>query len=177
MALAISGSTFAATATVEYQDQNGVNGTSDSRNISLSVKENINKTFAGDISLSNTYKETTGAASSFRTEAGLTGTVPLVGNLNGYTRVAVGQKFTSTNNFTYYSVEPGVSLPLGAGLTAKVGYRYRNAFDEARLDHTNTWRAGLSYQINKDNAIGIGYDRQRGDSNQDIWKVNYTRGF
>jgi hypothetical protein len=180
LALAVSSGAFAATATLEYQDINGVQNTpSDQRNINLTVKEAINANFAGDVQLSNTWNNTatSDAASSFRAEGGLTGSTALVGPLGGYTRVAVGQKFTTTTNFTYYSVEPGVTMPLGAGFSAKVGYRFRNAFDTANNDTTRTWRAGLGYDINKNNAIGVGYDQVRGDSNQNIIKVSYTRGF
>jgi len=180
LALAVSSSAFAATATLEYQDINGVQNTpSDQRNINLTVKEAINANFAGDVQLSNTWNNTatSDAASSFRAEGGLTGSTTLVGPLSGYTRVAVGQKFTTTTNFTYYSVEPGVTMPLGAGFSAKVGYRFRNAFDTANNDTTRTWRAGLGYAINKNNAVGLGYDQVRGDSNQNIVKVSYTRGF
>jgi hypothetical protein len=180
LAMAVSSGVFAASATLEYQDINGVQNTpNDQRNINLTVKESINKSFTGDVQLSNTYNNTatSDAASSFRAEGGLTGSVPLIANVSGYTRVAVGQKFTTTTNFGYYSVEPGVTLPIGAGFSAKVGYRFRNAFDTANNDTTRTWRAGLGYDINKNNAIGVGYDQVRGDSNQNVIKVSYTRGF
>ena len=182
LALAVSGGAFAATATLEYQDINGVHNTpNDQRNINLTVKEAINANFAGDVQLSNTWNNTatSDAASSFRAEGGLTGSAALFGPLSGYTRVAVGQKFTTTTNFTYYSVEPGVTMPLGAGFNAKVGYRFRTALENPNVynDTTRTWRAGLSYDINKNNTVGLGYDQVRGDSNQNIVKVNYTRGF
>jgi hypothetical protein len=96
-----------------------------------------------------------------------------------YTRAAIGEKFTNTSNFSYYSVEPGVTAPIGStGLTARVGYRFRNAFDpSANADTTRTWRAGLSYDLTKKDTIGVRYDRVRGDSNADGIAVNYTRSF
>jgi hypothetical protein len=177
LAMAASASAFAVTAGLEYQNQTGVNGTADSQNIGLSVKEKINDAFSGDVAFSNTNKETTGAISSTRLEAGLTAS-KTYGIVSPYARVALGQKYTSTTNFTYYSVEPGVSLPIGStGLTAKVGYRYRTATDSANADTTRTARAGLSYALTPKDTIGVRYDRQRGDSEQNIWAVNYTRGF
>ena len=93
-------------------------------------------------------------------------------------RTALGQKFTSATNFTYYSVEPGVAVPVGStGVTAKVGYRFRNAIDTANNDTTRTWRAGLSYDLTAKDTIGVRYDKMRGDTNQNIVAVNYTRGF
>jgi hypothetical protein len=182
LAMAVSTGVFAASATLEYQNINGVQNTpNDQRNINLTVKEAINQNFAGDVQLSNTFNNTatSNAASSFRTEGGLTGSIPLVGPLSGYTRVAIGQKFTTTTNFTYYSVEPGVTMPLGAGFSAKLGYRFRSAFEDVNVnnDTTRTLRAGLGYEINKNNSVGVGYDQVRGDSNQNTIKVSYTRGF
>jgi hypothetical protein len=180
LAMITSGSVFAASATIEYQNLNGVQNTpADQQRISLSVKEAINSNFTGDVNFSNTWNNTStsDALNSTRLEGGLTGTVPVYSSLRGYTRVAVGQKFTTTTNFTYYSVEPGVSLPLGAGFTANAGYRFRNAFDTGNNDTTRTWRTLVNYEINKGNSVGVGYDSQRGDSNQNIFRVNYTRGF
>ena len=86
---------------------------------------------------------------------------------------------TNTTNFTYYSVEPGVKAAFQyfPGLTARVGYRFRDAVDSANNDTTRTWRAGLDYALTKKDTIGLGYDSVRGDSNQNIVKVNYSRGF
>lgn len=180
LAMAVSTGAFAATATLEYQNADGVQNTpANQEQISLSVRESINKNFAGDVSISNKWNNTSNSTgvSSTRVEGGLTGTLPLIANVSGYTRVAVGQKFTTTTNFTYYSVEPGLSMPLGAGFTGRVGYRFRSAFDTGNNDTTRTARALVSYQINKDNTVGVGYDSQRGDSNQNIVRVNYTRSF
>jgi hypothetical protein len=58
-----------------------------------------------------------------------------------------------------------------------LGYRYRNAFSEGKNFETGTIRAGLGYTINKNNAIGVRYDRMRGDSDLNIFAVNFTRSF
>lgn len=180
-ALLATSNVFAASATLEYQNIDGIQNTpNNQRNVNLTVKEAINKNFTGDVQLSNTWNNTntSDAASSFRAEGGLTGSTALIGPFSGYTRVAVGQKFTTTTNYSYYSVEPGITAPIGAGFSAKVGYRFRSAFDpSANADTTRTTRLGLGYEINKGNAVGVGYDMQRGDSNQNIVKVNYTRNF
>jgi hypothetical protein len=177
LAMAVSGSVFAATATVEYQNQSGVDGTANSDLYQLSVREDINKNFAGDVVLNTTAKDSTGGVSSSRAEAGLTGKTTF-GIFSPYMRVATGQKFTSTTNFTYYSVEPGVTAPLGnTGVTARVGYRFRDAYDSSNLDTTRTWRAGLAYAITPKDTVGVRYDRVRGDTNQNNWAFNYTRGF
>lgn len=182
LALTAAGSVFAASATLEYQNMDGTGNTPtlNQRNVNLTVKENINKNFAGDVQLSNTWNNTeAGNASSFRLEGGLTGqTNPLFAGASLYTRAAVGQKFTTTANYGYYSVEPGVIVDLTHGFTAKVGYRFRNAFDpSAYADTTRTWRAGVSYAITEKDAVGVRYDRVRGDAEQNAVAVNYTRSF
>ena len=178
VAILATGSVFAASGTIEYQDINGVNNTpTDQNNYSLTVRENINKNFVGDLGISQTSNKTSGSdtLASTRTEAGLTGSTSMFG-VTPYVRTAVGQKFSSSTNFTYYSVEPGVAVPVGP-LTAKVGYRFRNAVDTGNNDTTHTWRAGLSYDITAKDTIGVRYDKMRGDTNQNIVAVNYTRGF
>lgn len=180
LALAASGSVFAASATLEGQSINGLNGSADQVNLNLTVRESINKNFTGDVQFSQTNNKVDGGKdtlSSTRLEAALTGSAGLFGPVSGYTRVAVGQKFSSSTNFGYYSVEPGLSTPLGGGLTAKVGYRYRTAFDSSNNDTTRTMRAGVAYDINKTNQIGVRYDSVRGDAKQNVIAVNYTRSF
>ena len=181
VAILATGSVFAASGTFEYQNINGVQNTpTDQNNFSLTVKESINKNFVGDLGLSQTTNQTSGSdtLASTRLETGLTGSVA-TGPVSPYVRAAVGQKFTSATNFTYYSVEPGVSAPVPgvSGLTAKVGFRFRNAIDTANNDTTRTWRAGLAYDLTAKDTIGVRYDKMRGDTNQNIVAVNYTRGF
>jgi len=170
----------AASVTAEYQDANGVNGNASQQGYNLSVKGNVSKGVDADVGIQTRVNDSTGGISSTRLEAGLTGTASLAPSLPFavYTRVASGQKFTTTTNYTYYSVEPGVSVPFGStGLTARLGWRYRAAYDTANADETKTWRAGVSYAVTKQDSVGVRYDRMRGDLNQNVVAVNYTRSF
>jgi len=179
LALAITGTAFAADSfTVEGQHINN-NGAAAQGQSVLGIKKDINSVFAGDLAFSNAQTEGTNALST-RLEAGVTGTMPLVDGINGYTRVALGQKYSNTTNFTYYSIEPGVTaaVPGVAGLTAKVGFRFRSADDSgAYNDQTHTVRTGVSYALSKVDSIGVRFDRVKGDNDQKIWAVSYTRGF
>ena len=176
MALAISSSAFAASVTVTGANVDGVQGSPNQTQYGLGVKENINKNFAGDVSFLNVQTSNTNALST-RLEAGLTGE-NTYGMFTPYARVAVGEKYTNTSNFTYYSIEPGVKVPFGkTGVTGQVGYRFRSAVDTANNDTTRTWRAGVSYAVTKVDSIGLRYDSVRGDQNQNIVAVSYTRGF
>ena len=173
-------SSFAASVGLQYQSAEGKDGTANSTTYAMTVKGNITRNFAVDVQGTTTTKDSTGGISSQRLELGGTGSVALAPSLpfGLYTRVATGQKFTTTTNYTYYSVEPGVTVPFGTtGLSAKVGWRYRTAFDSAYADETRTWRAGLNYAITKTDAVGIRYDSVRGDTNQNTVAVGYTRSF
>jgi hypothetical protein len=178
LAMTISGFVYAASATIEYRDQKGVNGTADSSQYSLAVSENINKNFSVGITTSFSEKESNGAINGSRLEGSVTGKTT-IGLLSPYVKLGTGQKFTSATNHSYYSVEPGVTAPLGnTGLTARLGYRYRTAFDStAFADTTNTWRLGMSYAITKQDTVGIRFDQVRGDTNQNNIAFNATRSF
>jgi opacity protein-like surface antigen len=178
LAMAISSSVYAASVTVEYQDQTGVNSTTDSSLYLISVSENINKNFSAAITSNFGAKDSTGAVSNSRIEGSITGRTNM-GLINPYVRIGVGQKFTTATNYSYYSIEPGVTAPLAnTGLTARVGYRYRTAVDaNSYADTTDTWRFGLSYALTKQDTVGVRYDRVRGDANLNSLAFNYTRNF
>jgi hypothetical protein len=176
MALAASASAFAGdSATVEYQNLNTIGG-ADQKNMGLTVKHEFSQSVAGDVGISSTVTEGTSALST-RMEAGATYSAPVGLGLTGYVRGSMGQKFTNTGDFTYYTVEPGVSKSFGA-VTVKAGYRYRSAIDPTtNNDQTHTARLGVAYALSKNDTIGVRFDRVRGDSVQNVTAVNYTRGF
>lgn len=173
LALAMAGSAFAASVSFEYQNIDNAVGVGQDT-LSVSVKHNFTKSVTGDVLFSDTKAGNNGALSN-RIEVGLSATAPL-GPVTGYTRVALGEKIGNSTMATYYSIEPGISAPVGP-FTAKVGYRYRSAVDSANGDQTHTVRAGLSYPLTKVDAIGVRYDRVRGDNTQNIVALNYTRTF
>jgi hypothetical protein len=174
--MVFAGFANAASVTLEGQDQLGDKGAKNSANYQVSVKEAINKTFAGDVSFTN-YQQHQTEALSTRIEAGVTGSVP-VGPIGVYTRVALGEKYSNTGNFAYYSIEPGVTYTVGKA-TAKVGYRYRTAVVDPNVsnDTTDTVRAGVSYAVTAKDAIGFRFDRVKGDSTNHSYNISYTRSF
>jgi hypothetical protein len=174
IALVASTSTFADSATVEYQNVNTLGGL-DSKAVALAVKHDFNNVFAGDVQISNTQTNQTNALST-RLETGLTGVVPLTNTVKGYVRSAVGQKFTNTVASGYYSIEPGVSMPVGP-VTAKVGVRFRQATSDTVADTTRTVRAGLTYALTKQDSVTLRFDRVRGDNTQNITALAYSHSF
>ena len=177
VALAISGMVLAGSVTVEGAKINTIGG-NDQMNTNFTLSESINNTFSVHTQLSSTQTDNTNAVST-RLEVGGTATAPLFGAINGYTKVAVGQKYSTSGSFTYYSIEPGITMPLSPSLTAKVGYRFRTAAENANVnkDTTDTVRVGVTYAINKKDAVGFRFDRITGDSRQDGYNVFYSRSF
>lgn len=169
--VALSVSAYAGdTVTVEGQRINNAGAAAQQQYV-LGVKKDFGK-FAGDVSFANAQTEGTNALST-RLEAGAT----VSGPVGLYARAAIGQKYSNTADFNYYSVEPGITAPIGFGLTAKVGYRWRSAVDTANNDQTHTMRYAVAYALNKTDAVAVKYDRVQGDSNQKIVSVAYTVGF
>jgi hypothetical protein len=79
-----------------------------------------------------------------------------------YVRTALGVKSAGDSNL-YYSIEPGLRWALAPKLTAKTGYRYRDAFSDNN-DQTHTARLGLEYAVTDSQSVTAGYDRSFGDS-------------
>ena len=174
LALAITGTAFAADSfTVEGQHINNAGAAAQQQYV-LGVKKEFSG-FAGDLAFSNAQTEGTNALST-RLEAGAT----VAGPFGLYARAAMGQKYSNTTDFAYYSVEPGIAaaVPGLSGVTAKVGYRFRSAFNGSQNnDQTQTARYALSYALSKVDTITAKYDRVKGDSNQKVVGFAYTRGF
>ena len=160
---------------IEYQDREGVNGGSDARATKITFGTSLTDSTKIDFSLRQ-KTDTDNNLKDNRLEAGLTySTAPIVGSLTGYARGAVGQKYKTAEDYTYYSVEPGVKYAITDALTVKAGYRYRAATDSTNADTTRAWRVGGEYALTKNYSVGLGYDRVRGDSEYN--SINVALGF
>ena len=174
--LALAGSAMADSVTIENQNQRVVGGDENIKLYSLSVKKDFSANLAGDVLFSTTQGENTKTLGN-RLEVGVTPSMPLVGGVSGYTRLALGNKYTNGADANYYSVEPGVKFPIAGNLSGSLGYRWRSATSVANNDQTHTTRVGVAYNLTKVDAIGVRYDRVRGDNTQDNLALNYTRSF
>lgn len=159
---------------VEYQGRDGVNGTADARATKVTVGTDITSNVKVDFSIRQKTNDDN-QLSDNRVEGGLTYTTPVAGNLSAYSRVGLGQKFKTTGDYTYYSVEPGVKYAVSNALSIKAGWRFRDAVDSVNADQTRAWRLGAEYALSKNYFVGVGYDRVRGDS--DYNSYNATVGF
>lgn len=177
IAFVLSGTAYAGSASIEYQTWKNPNTKAETTGMVFSVRENVTQTLIGDVTVSANQSESTKNLGG-RTEVGLTQFVGLVGPIAGYIRGATGLKFTNGQNSEgYYSLEPGVSFKSSERSVIRVGYRFRDAYDTDVADTTKTVRVSTTYALTKKDSLGVRYDRVRGDSDQNIIGVNYTRSF
>lgn len=113
-----------------------------------------------------------------RVEGGLTYSRP-IGHFVGFGRVAVGQSWNDSNNFTYYSVQPGVGYRFADGLVeVDLSYRYRNSFDPNTYQfETNSGIVGGTVWMNKNQGITFNYEYVAKDQNYNKFSLNYTYVF
>jgi hypothetical protein len=89
----------------------------------------------------------------------------------------VGEKVSSSTHFSHYAVDAGVKIPLGAGFTGDVGYRYRNAFESGHDYRTNRAHLAVGYALTKQDSVALRRSRSWGDEEKDAWRLQYTRSF
>jgi len=102
-----------------------------------------------------------------------------------YAGAGIGLKDKSTTEFLFYRVDAGVkyAVPGVNGLSLTANTRLRTPFDEGLNLHTGyNYRTienkiSASYAIDKNNAVGISYAIERGDSEYNTVGVNYKYTF
>lgn len=92
-------------------------------------------------------------------------------------RVSVGEKFTSTKDYSYYTFEPKASYALTNNLSLQAAYRYRNAFNTSNNYETRTTKLGFDYAVTQKDEVGVRYLMKRGDSDTNGVEFAYTRAF
>lgn len=151
----------------QYTFRDTIAGQSDNPNrqgVNLTVGRNIGYGITLDANSQFRNENGKNGADTTRLETGATYQLPLTQDISFYTRGAVGYKLTDADDFTYYSVEPGVKFQLTQPLNVRVGYRYRDAFNDNILDKTNTVRVGAEYAFTNTQSATLGFDRAYGDS-------------
>lgn len=178
MLLATAGITNAQSITVGYA-QRVLDSGSQEHQTGLSVKTASFGKFTGDLGISSVQKDLTNAITT-RTELGITYSAPLaVYNTKIDLRLAHGWKAKSGAEVTqYYVAEPSVTFAIpDTKLTAKLGYRVREAYSSSVADSSTTTRVALGYNITKKDRISFGRDWQRGDGALIQNSLQYTRAF
>ena len=170
--LASAQSTMTATYGVKEADVTGVQ----SHVMNMSVKTRAFTNVDLDAGI-NTETADVARTVTNRYELGVTPGMQLSSVLRGDVRVATGWKQKSgVQDISYYSVEPGVTAKFG-DFSARVAYRYRDAYESKNADRSDTMRYSLGYALTKQDSIRLGYDVQRGDGANTQTTIAYIRSF
>lgn len=89
----------------------------------------------------------------------------------------LGEKVSSSTHFSHYAIDAGVKIPLGAGFTGDLGYRYRDAFDTSNNYTTQRAHLAVGYELTKQDAVAVRWSRSWGDEEKDGVRLQYTRRF
>lgn len=173
-AMATAASAEGNYAGVRAELRNGTNGTEDAAAYSLTAGQNINQNLDGEISVR--VKSNDNDSNNTRMEGALIAKTQY-GDFTPYVRGAIGEKFDGTDNFAYWSVEPGVKYAVLSDLSVKAGIRFRDAFNTGDNDSTRTYRLGADYAVTKASTVSLGVDLQRGDSDYNTISAGYSVKF
>lgn len=144
----------------------------------LSAKTKLFSNIDGDVGINQAVNRVTNSVTS-RKEVGLSTGIGITDFAKATIRVAGGIKSASgKDGVEYYSIEPGINFKLPVdGFSARVAYRYRNAFDVSDNDRSDTMRYALNYDLSKVDKISVGYDVLTGDGAHKQTVFSYTRSF
>lgn len=148
-----------ARAGIEWR--NGLNGGQDAMAYSLTVGQNINQYLDGEIH--TRVKSNDDDTNNTRLEGALIAKATY-GDFTPYVRGALGEKFDGTDNYAYWSVEPGVKYALVPNLRVKGALRFRDAFNTNDNDSTRTYRVGAELDVTKSSTVSVNLDKSLGNS-------------
>jgi hypothetical protein len=96
-----------------------------------------------------------------------------------YLGARLGEKISTSSNFSHYAVDGGVKFPIVGALSGDIGMRYRNAFDTVNVFQSTRYHGILAYALTKQDSVALRYSQAYGDSGEEknVWRLSYTRGF
>jgi len=98
-----------------------------------------------------------------------------------FVRGAVGHRFSSGDSgngeYGYYSLEPGVKLPVTKALSVSTSYRFRDSFKDDTNAETHQAKLGAEYKLTKTTAITGSVARSWGDQHYNSINVGYSIKF
>lgn len=98
-------------------------------------------------------------------------------------RLGIGEYFNGVNtagntvDFGYYTVEPKAEYTIGHGFSALASWRFRNGFNSSDNYLTRTAKAGVGYEVSKNDAVEVKYFQKRGDQSTNGVEFGYNHGF
>ena len=159
-----------------YGLQDGLNGGNNASEYGLTVGKKLNDVFSAEVKTRLKVKDGS-TDNDQRAEFALIASKKIMGPVSLYTRGGAGFKLTRNKSHEYWHIEPGLKYKLSNKWSIKGGVRFRDSFDSIYEQSDVTYKAGISYKLNKNNNIGVGSKFKRGDSQYNAIGVSYKVNF
>jgi len=103
----------------------------------------------------------------------------LIGKVNSYYGIRLGQKLGTDESFSHYAAEAGVKFPIAGALSGDVGARYRDAFSGSQPFDSTRYHAMISYAVSKSDSVGLRYSQAYGNAAEEknAYRVTWTHSF
>ena len=163
-------------AKFDYGLQDGLNGGNNASEYGLTVGKKLNDVFSAEVKTRLKVKDNS-TDNDQRAEIALIASKKIMGPVSLYTRGGAGFKMTRNKSHEYWHIEPGLKYKLSDKWSIKGGVRFRDSFDSIYEQSDITYKAGISYKLDKNNNIGIGSKFKRGDSQYNAIGVSYKVNF
>jgi len=159
-----------------YGLQDGLNGGNNASEYGLTVGKKLNDVFSAEVKTRLKVKDGS-TDNDQRAEFALIASKKIMGPVSLYTRGGAGFKLTRNKSHEYWHIEPGLKYKLSDKWSIKGGVRFRDSFDSIYEQSDITYKAGISYKLDKNNNIGVGSKFKRGDSQYNAIGVSYKVNF
>ena len=159
-----------------YGLQDGLNGGNNASEYGLTVGKKLNDVFSAEVKTRLKVKDNS-TDNDQRAEIALIASKKIMGPVSLYTRGGAGFKMIRNKSHEYWHIEPGLKYKLSDKWSIKGGVRFRDSFDSIYEQSDITYKAGISYKLNKNNSIGVGSKFKRGDSQYNAIGVSYKVNF
>lgn len=177
LVVATSASAEGNYASTKLETRDGRDGAHDSNALALTVGKKINQHLSAEI-YTRVKRENDTDKNNTRLEGALIGSAETpINGLSVYTRGAIGDKFSGTTDYGYWSIEPGIKYSVTDTTSVKAGLRLRDAFNTDNNDSTRTYKLSGEYALNKKESISLSYDRSYGDSKYNAIGIGYSIKF
>jgi len=160
---------------IKYGIEKSNTGGSDAVKWSAKFGKHINEYF--DAEISSRIKDKDSGSNNTRVEAAVIGKHKIADDWSSSLRFGVGNKYTTTDNFSYWSITPSVKYKINDKISTKIGYRFRDSFDTGHKQNDQTIKLGISYKILEDTSLNAGYDLKRGDSDSNGFGIGFKFEF
>lgn len=162
-------------AGIKVETRDGQEGATDSTAVGLTLGKAFTRTLSGEIYTRTKWDEGQDSNNT-RIEGALAVSIPLADRWSWYTRNAVGEKFVSGNQYTYWSIEPGVKFRMTPAWSLRTGVRFRDSFGE-QAEQTHTYRFAAEYRWTDTSTLSLGLDQQQGVSEHRALGLGFTQRF